>query len=162
MSKPVNVWIVEDQQIEAIEAWRVILAVGDKFGATAVIHWADKFDWPPKLRAQPDPRATAITTAEYPDIVVLDLCEQTSKGEILRANVLYSELRKWESHNPDGFPSFIIFWSIFRGRKDTDEFVKIADGSDTRVILVDSKRSEVLEPIVENLWKRIIDDRENA
>lgn len=162
MSEQVTVWIVEDQKIDAVDAWKVVEDVRDELGATAAIYWADNFDWLPHLRAAPDAEQAAITSAEYPDIVVLDLCQSTSNGEKLRAKGFYSELRKWESHKPGGLPALIIFWSVFRGRKDTDEFVKSTAGSDVRVVPIDTKRAELLQTTLQGLWRRVLEERENG
>jgi hypothetical protein len=161
MSEPVVIWIVEDLKDDASDAWQVVDQVHQHVGGEAVVLWANEFGWPPRVRSAPDMRQTPSTTLDYPDIVLLDLCKQTSQGEELQADRYYAALRKWESHKSRGRPALIILWSIFQGRQDTDKFVKDITAADKRVIALASKRSELLRSELVQVWKRVIEEREN-
>jgi len=91
---------------------------------------------------------------------VMDLCLRTPNGEELRGNGFYQKLRDFETHKPEGRPAFVIFWSLHQGRRDTDEFVGRAVDSDARIIPLGSKRPELLMQKLLNLWRRVLDERE--
>ncbi len=160
MNDPVIVWIIDDSKTDAYDAWREVEKVRDKCSDRADVYWAANFDWYPAFRAGVNPVLAVQKTAEYPDIVILDLCFATSQGEVLRGDGFYQELRRWEVHKPEGRPAFVIFWSLYQGRQDTDKFVRHTVHADTRVIPLASKRSELLLRTVANLWHRVREERE--
>jgi hypothetical protein len=162
MSEPVNIWIVEDWKDDASDAWQVVDQVSRDVGGDAVISWGNDFAWPPKMRGALDMNQEPSERVDYPDIVLLDLCKLTRDGEKLQADDYYTAFRKWEGHKPEGRPALIILWSLHQGRQDTDRFVKRTTAADSRVIALASKRPELLRSELVEVWRRVMEERDNA
>jgi hypothetical protein len=159
MREPVTVWIVEDQGNEARDAWEAVNDAARSFGARAAIYWVNDPTWPPQLRTELTLDGNSVAASDYPDIVVLDLCQRTSQGEKLVGDKFFRALRSWEMHKP-GKLAFVVLWSVFRNRVDTDTFVANAQRGDKRALSIDTKRPEMLRATLARLWKRVIEERE--
>jgi hypothetical protein len=162
MPESVTVWIVEDNEGDAHDAWNVITRVSAVFESEATIYWSDNFAWDTTaaLRSAINRSLPSNAHSDYPDLVVMDLCLNTAKGEELYADGFYKKLRDFETHKSDGKPAFVVFWSIHQGRRDTDQFVGRSVDSDARIITLGSKRPELLMQKLTNLWRRVLDERE--
>ena len=162
MDEPVTVWIVEDLEDDARYAFDVVKNVTTAFQTEATVYWSDNFAWDrvPRLRPAIDRNLPDDAQSDYPDVVILDLCLRTSKGEELRGDTFYQKLRDFETHKPQGRPAFVIFWSLHRGKHD--QFVESAVKYDARVIPLNSKQPDLLKQKLSNLWHRVLDEREEC
>ena len=160
MGDAVTIWIVEDVDDDALDAWAAVETLRGSWSTPVRVCWTPSFHWYPPLRMGVGDHAPLEEISHYPDIVILDLCLRTPKGEELRGDVMYQKLREWETHKTCGGPAFVIFWSLHQGRKDTDRFVRHIVESDARVIPLASKRPELLKETLANLWRRVIEERE--
>lgn len=161
MKDPIIVWIVDDRKESARDASEVVEVTASKFRADAdpVILWADTFKWPPfaSLRACVDPNTPPAYRNEYPNIVILDLFNDTSNGFKLEGDAFYYALRKWEMSKPDG-PSFVVLWSPYQGEKSARQFIRSVEKNDQRLIPLWTKSPSMLATRLAGLWKRIVEE----
>lgn len=160
MNAPLIVWIIEDSDHDAREAWRMVQSVAESHSEGAQIYWGMDFTWDhgPKLRKGVDNTLPVDVSFYYPDIVILDLCSRTESGLELQGDMFYYKLR--EAEQEEQLPkSFVVLWSAYRERSDTNEFVQRS--LDKRVVTVDTKGPEALRQKLLGLWDRIIEERES-
>jgi hypothetical protein len=167
MNDPVIVWIVEDTKADARRAANVIQEVTmeykENLGLDSVILWARDFRWPPfsNFRTSVDPSEPPKYRTEYPDVVILDLMNKTTTGEILEGNNFYHNLRKWEV-SKGSRSSFVVFWSFYQGGRQVEKFIKEVEKSDQRLIPLPTKQPPLLKHQLLDLWKLIFEEREGA
>jgi len=159
---PITAWIVEDNLLHAREAWEAISQVSSEFTEDVRIFWADDPSWDsaPAFRNRIDIAEKSDADSGYPDLVILDLMFGTENAEAFLADVFHERLRRWEASKA-GKPAFVVLWSVHQGALDTEKFVTFAVSSDPRIIETGSKRSELLKPKLRQLWRRIIEERED-
>ena len=160
MNEPVIVWIIDDSDHDARAAWRMVQSVAESHPEGVQIYWGMDFTWDdgPRLRRQVDNTLPADVSYHYPDMVILDLCSKTKLGLELQGDTFYYKLREAEQEKQ--LPkSFVVLWSAYRERGDTNEFVRRS--LDKRVVTVDTKGEEALRQKLLGLWDRIIEERES-
>jgi hypothetical protein len=161
---PIVVWIVEDEILPASQAWKEVSLVSSQFPGEVQKYWASDTSWEggPALRSGVNLALTPDERSGYPDLVILDLMFGTENAQKFLGGVFHERLRRWEAHKPKpGKPAFVVLWSVHQGALATEEFVRTAVSSDPRVIETGSKRPELLKPKLRQLWRRIIEERED-
>jgi hypothetical protein len=163
LNDTIVVWIVEDMQFHAAQAWEVVAQVGREYGEAVERYWAIDTSWGegPALRRSVNLAQAADAHLAYPDLVILDLMFGTENAESFLGKAFYERLRSWEAHKP-GKPAFVVLWSIHQGALATEAFVNRTLAADPRVIPLGTKRPELLKDKLRQLWRRMMEERQDG
>jgi hypothetical protein len=167
MRDPIVIWVVDDEKASAHAASEVIQEIASHyqaaFGVPTVAWWANGFDWPPfeAMRPLPEFTVSGVNATRFPDIVVLDLMEETKSGYQFKGGRFYDALRVWEIQK-NRKPSFVVVWSFYLGGRTAKAFVEKAITTDVnRLIPVPTKAASILRSRIMELYRRVIDERES-
>jgi len=169
MADPVVIWIVDDVNNEAKLAWGVVEEVASasraELGMAPTVLWANGFQWPPfaNFRVCVDPNASCVRSNDYPSIVILDLFMPTTNGLKLEGNTFYYGLREWEMSKPTKKKdkiSFVVLWSPYQGDPAAKPFIADVEKNDRRLIPLATKSPALLNTMLKDLWKRMLEERD--
>jgi len=155
-----TVWVVDDTRKHAAQAKAAIVQeIVDPEVRVFINH---DIAWPqdqtmPKLHPDPGPRS-AGSAQGLPDIVVLDLLDESGEQTMFAGKDFYERLRTEEANSHKGQKAYVIVWSQYRGLKQTEAFVaSCADRDRRHVIILEQKIPEILAEKVKECWQMIKD-----